>query len=392
MQRLLSPHIEHLTLLCQHQHQHQQQAAANGSAASVGMGGGGCTLPGLSKPIDDTSARQLEMARAAEAAFHISSVAVVSKGVPSLPIDPPLVRDYFCQATRVSLTAMATFVNASEVRTKAMMLLHRMVETMGEELLVFMPPSDATLIQLLAAADAKELIELVTLVNQLTLKFRDKLGGALTSLFSALAVATFGHLSQLDAAIASSSSASIGAAGPASDDVRERRNLLRSFYSLLHSLVHSELVGVLTSPENSAHTAPALRILLTGCIEGPDLTLQRQCFLILERLVNVWVGTIPGFDVYVLQEVLPVCFSAPAQPHFSLKDAAATQLLETSASLQKTILAKQPNELVAHLRDRLLPSLGCSAEFAAEYVRQLCEGDVRQLRDFMRAQFGTGGR
>ena len=33
--------------------------------------------------------------------------------------------------------------------------------------------------------------------------------------------------------------------------------------------------------------------------------------------------------------------------------------------------------LVDHLRERLLPSLGCTSEFAAEYVRQLCEADVR---------------
>ena len=93
-----------------------------------------------------------------------------------------------------------------------------------------------------------------------------------------------------------------------------------------------------------------------------------------------------GFEAYVLQEVLPVCFQAPAQPHFSLKDASALPLLEASASLQKAILAKLGGELVSYLRDHLLPSLGCDASFSAEYARQLAESDTRQLRDFMRAQ------
>lgn len=75
-----------------------------------------------------------------------------------------------------------------------------------------------------------------------------------------------------------------------------------------------------------------------------------------------------GFDAYVLQEVLPVCFSAPAQPHFSVKDAAALPLLESSAALQKAILAKLGADLVTHLRDGLLPSLGCSPEASATAI------------------------
>ena len=278
---------------------------------------------------------------------------------------------------------MATFGNdAPEVRAKALMLLHRMVETLGEGLLGHL---DGALPSLVGRADVKELVELVTLVNQLVLKFKGKIAQPAAALFSPLAGATFAHLAQLEAAITSSSSAAVGAHGPASEPVRERRGLLRCFYSLLHSLVHSDLVGVLARP-TTRHTAPSLGTLLAGCVEGPDLTLQRQCFAILQRLVEVWVGTLPGFDGYVLHEVLPVCFSAPAQPHFSLKDAAALPLLESSASLQKAILAKLGNDLVAYLRDRLLPSLGCSADFANEYVLHLCDGDVPMLRDFLRAQ------
>ena len=135
--------------------------------------------------------------------------------------------------------------------------------------------------------------------------------------------------------------------------------------------------------------APSLRLLITGCVEGPDLSLQRQCFAILQRLVELWVGSLPGFDQYVLSDVLPVCFQAPSQPHFTLKNAAALPLLESSASLQKAVYAKLGNEMAVYLRDQLLPSLGCTAEFAAEYARHVCEADVRQLRDFLKAVFAA---
>jgi len=224
------------------------------------------------------------------------------------------------------------------------------------------------------------------------LKFKTKVLQPLTLLFSSVATATFAHLHALDSSIAVSSSAAVGACGPASDEVRERRALLRCFYSLVHSLVHSGLGEVLAAPSNASHTEPSLRVLLTGCVEGPDLQLQRQCFVIMQNLVEMWVGVLSHFDVYCLHEVLPVCFSAFAQPHFHLKDAAALPLLEASALLQKAMLDKLGEALVSFLRDRLMPSLGCGVELTNEYVRHLIEGDVRQLRDFIKAQLISAAR
>jgi len=317
----------------------------------------------------------------------MSAIAVVSKGFAALSPESALLRESFKRSTQVALQAMAAFGDAPEVHSKALMLLHRMVETLGEELL---PHLDGALPRLLARADAKELVELVTLVNQLILRFKSQIAVPTTALFAPLAAAAFRHLHALEAAIAASSSASVGAAGPASDDVRERRALLRCFCTLLHSLVHSDLAQAISAPQNSAHMAPSLRVLLTTAVEGPDLSLQRMCFSILQKIVEAWTGSpqpeLSGFDAFVLGEVLPVCFAAPAQPHFSLKDAAALPLLEASAALQKAILAKLGTQLVSHLRDVLLPSLGCSAEFAAEYVRHLCEADARVFRDFIRTQ------
>jgi len=329
--------------------------------------------------VDSTFLRQLEVTRCAEAGFWISAIAVTSKGFAARP-EPCAVMEAFSRATQVSLAAVDALGDSADVRSKAVMLLHRMVDTLGEELLSFL---NNALPQLLERGDARELSELVTLINQLVLTFRASVLAPVTLLFSSVATATFRHLQALDGSIATSSSAIACVTAPASDDVRERRTLLRCFFLLVHSLVHSELTEVLAAPMNSSLTAPLLRLLLTGCVEGPDLQLQRQCFAVVQRLVEAWVGQLPHFDCYVLTEVLPVCFSAPAQPHFNLKDAAALPLLEASATLQKAILAKLGDTLVAHMRDGLLPSLGCSAALCNEYTRFLCDGDARQLRDFI---------
>jgi len=133
---------------------------------------------------------------------------------------------------------------------------------------------------------------------------------------------------------------------------------------------------VLAAPRNSAHTAPSLRLLLTGCVEGPDLNLQRQCFAILQRLVELWVGSIPGFEAYVLNEVLPVCFSAPAQPHFSLKNAAALPLLESSAALQKAILAEYANAQPAATEKKARAERMAKKGFFKKWLKKMATAEV----------------
>ena len=70
-----------------------------------------------------------------------------------------------------------------------------------------------------------------------------------------------------------------------------------------------------------------------------DLQLQRQCFLILHRMVEDWCGggpaAVAGFGGFAMQQVLPVCFGALSAPHFNLSNAAALQLLDTIVALQK---------------------------------------------------------
>lgn len=114
----------------------------------------------------------------------------------------------------------------------------------------------------------------------------------------------------------------------------------------------------------------------------------------MQRLVEQWGGSdatsLPGFNNYILHEMLPLCFQAPTQPHFDLKDAASHQLLEAIASLQIAMLGKLGNEFITHVWERQLPSLGASAELINDYSRILADGDVYKLRDYLRQQLSAG--
>ena len=135
------------------------------------------------------------------------------------------------------------------------------------------------------------------LVNQLVLKFKGRIAQPVSSMLAHLTAATFAHIALLDGQIVAEKAATDGAAragGPQSQYERERHSLLRSYYGLLHSLVHSELFGVLTDGANAPHVEAALRVLLQRCTEGPDLQLMRQCLLVLHRLVEEWCAPWPS--------------------------------------------------------------------------------------------------
>lgn len=164
---------------------------------------------------------ELLEARAAAVARCASVVAVVSKGFNNLGEGQALLgpRACFSRAMQLCLSALLPFGKYAEVRQRTLMLLHRMVETLSEDLVSFLHPS---LPQLLASAELKEVQEVVTLLNQLVLKFKGKLAVQISQLVSPLTASTFAHIAHLDAAIAASSSAAVGAkAGGQSEEVNK---------------------------------------------------------------------------------------------------------------------------------------------------------------------------
>jgi exportin-T len=65
-----------------------------------------------------------------------------------------------------------------------------------------------------------------------------------------------------------------------------------------------------------------LGTLVQGAIAFPDPMVQKLCFGVLRRLIEVWAreGVMPGFVEYMYKNILPACFHAPLKPTFNLDD------------------------------------------------------------------------
>mmetsp|Transcript_24876 Transcript_24876/g.73923 ORF Transcript_24876/g.73923 Transcript_24876/m.73923 type:complete len:1024 (+) Transcript_24876:116-3187(+) len=333
----------------------------------------------------DGSAVEAEERRAMEAAHRIAVIAAVSKGFSSLAHAGT--RDAFTAAIQLCLASLGPLGSSGEVRAKTVTLLHRMVETFALDVLGALQPA---LPHLLRASDAKEIAAAVALVNQIVLKFKGSVAASVSPVVAALSAAVFAQLAALEGAVA----AEVGGGGGASmsEGARERHALLRGYFTFLHSLVHCDLAAVLCDANNLPLLDAALGRLLQGCVEGPDLTLQRQCFAVLQKLVEHLGGADETFDTYIRERMLPACFGALSQPHFRLADAAALQLLEAVAALQVAMLAKLGRPFAAHLHDVYLPQqLQCSPAFCDEYAALLAAGEPRALRDFLRSHLLAAG-
>jgi hypothetical protein len=134
-----------------------------------------------------------------------------------------------------------------------------------------------------------------------------------------------------------------------------------------------------------------------SAVEAPDVQMQRQCVLVLQRLVESWAdpqgggaeGKVPGFDSYSLSHVAPALLKATIHPYLNLKDAGAVQLLEAVAAAQQGLHAALGARYSSFLLESALPSLGCSPELAATFVQHVASGSAGQrpvaFRDFLRS-------
>lgn len=92
--------------------------------------------------------------------------------------------------------------------------------------------------------------------------------------------------------------------------------------------------------------------------------------------------TLPGFDRFMMTRFSPLCWALPTNLNFTSKDAEARQVLGEAAGLQKAIYQKTGQEYVTWLRDVELREMGMDSGIIEEYLRALCNFDLKGFRQF----------
>lgn len=298
------------------------------------------------------------------------------------------------------------------LRARFISFLHRMVESLGSSVLPYLPPSLEVLLH--SGADAQDLQDVLALLNQLMTRFK---GGLLPLMKEVLAVIVgrvhsgpqallppdwdwSGAKALPSASVATPSSPAVraaplsGAAGGGSvpalgsaEDMRERGELQKAYYSFLHALAHNELTSALLQTPPGTLDA-VLGALMQGAGTHVDSGVRKTCIQVLGRLAREWLGeqdALPGFRDYVIQQLAcEVCLESLVSG-VDVRDAAAISLLtEVSLSL-KLVHEKCGQPFLAYLCSTVLPRMGWPPAAQQQLVMHITQSDAKQLKDFLKA-------
>ena len=202
-----------------------------------------------------------------------------------------------------ALRALQRFPSHKPLRSKFMAYIHRLVECLGPAMVPHLSAVLWTLHQ--AGGDAADVCDPLNLLSQVVNKHKTQ---ELTSLVATSLPETVAkvHLflgqewdwSGVAAQPAMSSSpATARLSGPAvagsNEDLRERGELQRAYYSFLANLIAADMSGVLLAAPTETLTA-ALNDLMQGAATHVDASVRRLCIIAIGKIATDTLGSNSG--------------------------------------------------------------------------------------------------
>uniref|UniRef100_A0A8C4LET5 Exportin-T n=1 Tax=Equus asinus TaxID=9793 RepID=A0A8C4LET5_EQUAS len=284
-----------------------------------------------------------------------------------------------CGCSEVYLDCLQTFLPALScplqkdvLRSGVRTFLHRMIICLEEEVLPFIPSASE---HMLKDCEAKDLQELIPLINQITAKFKVQVSPFLQQMFMPLLHAIFEVLLR-----------------PAEDNDQsaalEKQMLRRSYFAFLQTVTGSGMSEVIAN-QGAENVERVLVTVIQGAVEYPDPIAQKTCFIILSKLVELWGGEDGpvGFADFVYKHIVPACFLAPLKQTFDLADAQTVLALSECAVTLKTIHLKRGPECVQYLQQEYLPSLQVAPEIIQEFCQALQQPDAKVFKNYLKVFF-----
>jgi exportin-T len=184
-----------------------------------------------------------------------------------------------------------------------------MIICLGDELLQYVPVAVSLL---LSDCKSQDIQEFIPFINQLITKYKERISPFLQTVFMQVVQAIMTCLSQpFD-----------------SNDLealRDYQSLQRCYFLFLNSIATNnitEVIAKVTTILGCNNLEEVLGTLVQGAVSFPDPAVQKLCFGVLKRLIDLWAqeGVMPGFVDYMYKNILPACFLAPLKSTFDLND------------------------------------------------------------------------
>ncbi|KAJ9528951.1 hypothetical protein QJQ45_000515 [Haematococcus lacustris] len=337
----------------------------------------------------------------------------------------------FAQVLEVALAVPREFPSHRLLRARFIACVHRLVEGLQALLLPYLPATLEVLLAGPGAQEAGQLVEVLQLTNQLVVRFKEALSPLMEGLLPVLVARVHGLLDSswdwsghMGAPSAGSPGATLQPPGPPQaqvqgaaagqvagpllgvsvsaclEEVRERAELQRCYYGLLHALAHSGLSGALLRGGSAAVLEPVMEALTRGAATHWEPAQRRMCVQVYCRLINEWcssgnVEAIPGFKRYAMEHLggeACVLGLLRGQPPLDPRDAATLALLQDLAGALKLVNDKCGDDFAMHLLNVVAPAAGLPTALVQQLVYAVRSLEVKDIRDCLRSILQQAGQ
>ncbi|KAK0524530.1 pre-tRNA nuclear export protein [Tilletia horrida] len=295
----------------------------------------------------------------------------------------------------VSLSTLRRFLI---IRNAARGAFSRIVPTMGRLFLPYVSTMIEALLNEMGEAELADFMTFITLfVNKFPVEVTETLNALVTDLFMRI----FHFINQPITG---------------TDDEVQRNELQKAYLNFINSMVGHGVVAVLRSEKNLPLFDAVLES-ITFCARQENAHVRKSAFALLSRLIVVYTGgpetgntattsggkvdagttaaangtnakgslAIPGFEQFIYERLVSLCFEVSGQPSFSLGDALAQVVLGEIAVLLKTVYEQRGDEAISYLSEVYLPGVQCPPQMAAELGAALKVQDAKAFKRSLNA-------
>ncbi|KAH9449870.1 hypothetical protein MJO29_010704 [Puccinia striiformis f. sp. tritici] len=322
----------------------------------------------------------------------IMAVGAIAKGFPNLSSNTSSSTTFpwlqvFKTATDDIMSVTKRLNDIRVLRDATRSSFHKIVATIGMEALPHVP----VLIEcLLDKLTKPELIEFLSFVGQLVHKYKENFISLLDSLLLPLFSKIINFLDQPITG---------------TDDVMCQSELRRGYFNLCNSIIGAQMHGIFVSPNNQPHLETILKTIIDQLqakeVLIPDL---RFGFGLLKNFSTIWLkpsqlvngqgpSPVPGFELFLYHQVVPLCFAIPCKPEFDWSDAESYLVLTEIIGILKMLMTIRGEEFVEFLVGNLFPSMSCPPEKGQTLIKEIKETtDLKPSRKPLVEFFGRNAK
>eukprot|EP00455_Lapot_gusevi_P025693 TRINITY_DN2712_c0_g1_i1.p1 TRINITY_DN2712_c0_g1~~TRINITY_DN2712_c0_g1_i1.p1 ORF type:complete len:481 (-),score=157.53 TRINITY_DN2712_c0_g1_i1:92-1351(-) len=316
------------------------------------------------------------------AAKHIAdSIEVVGNVFQAYSGEASRVADVVFSCLESVLRGFMALPTHSEIRSKTIFFLHRMVICLNVQVLPALPPAVTELIN---TSQSDNILPLLELVNQIVAKCKGALA-FLESLFLPLAakffeiMQEFAYLRNVD--LVQQPAAAFSA------EQKHQYSLLKFYFTFINSILTCGSISIFSNPNVLPHVASIMAPVVQGCVDPPELQVHKVCFGILLTLARHWATNpqaISHLQSFFFNEVTPVMFQSPLSRHFVIQDVAALASLHSIVELQCLLAQVWGQQYLANVANFLVNNLHASHDIANTYCMLMEASNVEGLKSFFK--------